>query len=155
MLKPLRAIKRLRDPRDLWLFLRVLSMLILLPRLIHKLSLPELLARLDPGVLNDAKDEKQLRKTVGFTDSLLRYHVFQRYGKCLLRSLLLFRFLRQQGWPVEIHFGVRKTENPVSDQALQADTGIRGHSWLVLDNKPFLEDNKVDYVNTFRYPHRL
>lgn len=155
MLKPLRAIKRLRDPRDLWLFFRILSMVILIPRLIRKMSLPELLARLDPGITNSLKDQNKLLKTVGFTDSLLRYRLFQRYGKCLLRSLILFRFLRQQGWPVEIHFGVRKTESPVSDQELQADTGIRGHSWLVLDNKPFLEDNKVDYVNTFRYPHRL
>lgn len=155
-MKPLRAIKRLRDPRDLWLFLRVLSMLILLPRLIRKLSLPELLARLDPGVTNSLKDQKQLLKTVGFTDSLLRYHVFQRYGKCLLRSLLLFRFLRQQGWPVEIHFGVKKT-----DEAAEADNtlgriDITGHSWLVLESEPFLESEQPEsYATTYSFPVTL
>ncbi|MHB8792445.1 MAG: lasso peptide biosynthesis B2 protein [Thermoleophilia bacterium] len=143
-------------------------MLVLLPRLIRKLSMPELLVRIDPGITEDAlqdiapgstpgapvpttpglRDPQKLQKSVGFIDSLLRYRLFQRYGKCLLRSLVLFRFLRIQGWPVEIHFGVRKTTEGLND--------ITGHSWLVLDGEPFLEaDTHETYSTTFVYSGQI
>lgn len=146
MAKLLRTIKRLRHPRDLWLFLQILTMLILLPRRIHKSNLPDLLASSDPGITLRPRNRALLEKTVGFTDSLLRYRVFQRYGKCLLRSLVLFRFLRQQGWPVKIHFGVRKTAEGQAD--------ITGHSWLVLAGEPFLEAESQNgsFVTTYIYP---
>lgn len=165
-MKPLRAAQRLKNPRDLWLFIQILTMLILLPRLIRKSSMPALLERIDPGVTGDEiqepaagstpgapvipstgiRDPRRLQKTVGFVETLIRYRIFQRYGKCLLRSLILFRFLRRQGWPVEIHFGVRKTAEGMAD--------ITGHSWLVLDGEPFLEADgqQHSFVTTYTYP---
>jgi len=145
-LKPLRAAKRLKDPRDLWLFIQILVMLVLLPRLIRRKSIPDLLEQIDPGVGPGTCDPVLLEKTVGFTDTLIRYRIFQRYGKCLLRSVILFRFLRSQGWPVEIHFGVRKTAEGMDD--------ITGHSWLVMDGQQFLEDiNQMEsYMTTYAYP---
>ncbi|MHB9111506.1 MAG: lasso peptide biosynthesis B2 protein [Thermoleophilia bacterium] len=108
--------------------------------------MPDLLESLDPGVSVRKCDRARLDKTAGFTDSLLRYRIFQPYGKCLLRSLVLFRFLRSQGWPVDIYFGVRKTNEGHAD--------ITGHSWLVLDGKPFLEDDSQQnvFVTTWFYP---
>lgn len=127
--------------------------------------MPDLLARIDPGVTGEElqeappgatpgapvtvaagiRDPRRLQKTVGFVDTLIRYRIFQRYGKCLLRSLILFRFLRRQGWPVEIHFGVRKTAEGMAD--------ITGHSWLVLDGEPFLENDEIGgYFTTYVYP---
>ncbi|MCL4473119.1 MAG: lasso peptide biosynthesis B2 protein [Actinobacteria bacterium] len=145
-MKLLRTLKRLKHPRDLWLFLRILILLILLPGQIRRQSLPDLLARLDPGVGPGPRDQILLEKTSGFIDSLLNYRFFRRYGRCLLRSLVLFRFLRGQGWPVEIHFGVRKTAEGMAD--------ITGHSWLVLDGEPFLEDEsqRGSFATTMRYP---
>ncbi|MEK6536488.1 MAG: lasso peptide biosynthesis B2 protein [Actinomycetota bacterium] len=158
-MKLLRTIKRLKNPRDLRLFLNILAMLILLPRLIRRKSLPELLKNLDPGVGPRRGDHELLVKTAGFTDSLLRYHVFQRYGKCLLRSLLLFRFLRRQGWPVEIHFGVRKIGEAGIDSIndtkydVSSHMGITGHSWLVLAGEPFLEEEsrRGSFATTYTY----
>ncbi|MBE0428991.1 MAG: lasso peptide biosynthesis B2 protein [Thermoleophilia bacterium] len=147
MSKLLRMMRRLRNPSDLWLFLQIFLMLIFLPRRIRRQSLPDLLAGIDPGVAPGARDEAKLRKTAGFADSLLKYRPFQRYGKCLMRSLVLFRFLRLQGWPVEIHFGVRRTDGHRAD--------ITGHSWLVLDGAPFLEDEhqQNSFAKTYSYPH--
>lgn len=123
-------------------------MLILLPRLIRRMSMPDLLARIDPGISNTSTNQNPewLQKTVGFMDTLLRYRIFQRYGKCLLRSLILFRFLRSRGWPVEIHFGVRRTSEGTVD--------ITGHSWLVLDGEPFLEAESQmgSFLTTYTYP---
>lgn len=121
-------------------------MLVILPRMIRRLSLPDLLQRIDPGVAPGPRDQALLDKTVGFVDSLLRYRIFQRYGKCLLRSLILFRFLRRQGWPVEVHFGVRKLTDD--------EPKITGHSWLVLNGQPFLEEEgqQGSFATTYSYP---
>lgn len=154
-MKPLRAVQRLKDPRDLWLFIQILTMLVLLPRQIRRKSMPDLLASLDPGTADESRDPKRLQKTVGFIDTLIRYRIFQRYGKCLLRSLILFRFLRRQGWPVEIHFGVKRTGPGIGFTGVKTDeVGIIGHSWLVLNGEPFLEQVDVanEYVTTYSYP---
>lgn len=137
-------ITRLRDPRDLWLFLQIISMLLTLPRQIRRCSLPELLEKLDPGVSDSPQDMAKLNKTVSFINSLLQYRFFHRYGECLMRSLILFRLLRNQGWPVEIHFGVRKISNN--------NVEITGHSWLALNGEKFLENNKEVFVTTYAYP---
>jgi len=120
-------------------------MLLLLPGKIRRLSLPDLLNQIDPGISSVTRDDVLLEKTAGFTDSLLKYRVFQHYGICLLRSLILFKFLRLQGWPVEIHFGVRKTGEGEAD--------ITGHSWLVLEDQPFLEpeSQKHAFATTYSY----
>lgn len=120
-------------------------MLTLLPRKIRRLSMPDLLRQIDPGVAAVRQSREKLFTTGGFIDSLLRYRVFQRYGICLLRSLVLFKFLRLQGWPVEIHFGVRKSDDRVDD--------ITGHSWLVLDGAPFLEQEhqRDAFTTTYTY----
>lgn len=155
-MKLLRTLNRLKYPRDLWLFLQILTTLVMLPRRIRRLSLLDLLNRMDPGVGTGHQDRLKLEKTVGFVDSLLKYRVFRRYGKCLLRSLLLFRFLRRQGWPVEIHFGVRRTaaEPPAAIDPIPNNPGITGHSWLVLNGEPFLEaeSHQKNFATTFFYP---
>lgn len=140
-----RATNRLKDPRDLWLFLRIFFTLILLPRLIRRKRLPDILAMLDPGQPSGQRDEEKLLKTVGFVDTLLEYRILQRYGKCMLRSMALFKLLRQQGWPVVIHFGVhRKEEN---------EPAIEGHSWLEMDGRLFLETSEEQkYITTYFYP---
>jgi hypothetical protein len=141
-----RTITRLKDPRDLWLFIQVLSTLTLLPRRIRRENLPGLLRKMDPGVSPVAGGPVKLNKTVGFVDTLLKYRLFQEYGKCMMRSLALFKLLRRQGWPVEIHFGVRRTEDGKDD--------ITGHSWLVLYGEPFLENDFQEYsfTTTYSYP---
>jgi hypothetical protein len=129
--------------------------------------MPDLLASIDPGVTSLPRDRALLDKTVGFTDSLLRYRIFQRYGKCLLRTLVLFRFLRRQGWPVAINFGVRHVEvhepdcvAPVKKQKVtipsikdDGQTEMIGHSWLTIDNNLFLEsEHEEGYFTTFSFP---
>lgn len=148
-----RTINRLKDPRDLWLFLQIFALLVRLPGLIKRMNLPELLKHLDPGIHPVPRDNDKLLKTVGFADTLLRYRYFQKYGKCLMRSLLLFRFLRQQGWPVDIHFGVRKEAAAADPGGISPDhMSITGHSWLVLDGEAFLEgEDTARFSTTFIY----
>lgn len=68
-----------------------------------------------------------------------------RIGGCVLRSLAIYRALRQQGWPVEFVSGVRRDSD-----------GVTGHAWVELDGRvlPELREwkNTMIYRVNFRYP---
>lgn len=141
----LKAANRLRYPADVKLFLQILVAILLLPGKIRRNSLPELLQRIDSGVGSGPRDEAVMVRTVKIVDLLLSYRPLLRYGKCFLRSLTLFRFLRLQGWPVTICFGVRRSEEDESQ--------LTGHSWLALEGQPFLEAESIEnYAITYVYP---
>lgn len=141
----LKAANRLRYPADVKLFLQILVTILLLPGKIRRKSLPDLLQGIDSGVSHGPRDEAIMVRTVKIVDLLLSYQPLLRYGKCFLRSVTLFKYLRRQGWPVSIYFGVRRTDED-EDQ-------ITGHSWLVYEDSPFLEtDDGYHYSVTYTYP---
>jgi Transglutaminase-like superfamily len=100
----------------LWLFW--------LPVMLRIHTIPILLERL-------ARSEKRVRKiplelieTIEIVTwvcnlSMFRSLVFPKL--CLRQSLALYRILNQMGYPVEIHFGVRKD-----------DKNLQGHRWVTL-----------------------
>ncbi|MEN8209899.1 MAG: lasso peptide biosynthesis B2 protein, partial [Candidatus Fermentibacteria bacterium] len=70
-----------------------------------------------------------LDRVVYLCERVLR--IFQRHRykySCLKRSLLLYHFLRYYQVSVVINFGVK-----------WMDAGLTGHSWLTLDEAPYLE----------------
>lgn len=50
---------------------------------------------------------------------------------CLRRSLALYRVLTHMGYPVEIHFGVRKQGQELA-----------GHSWVTIHGHPVAEQSR-------------
>lgn len=117
----------------------------MLPGKIRRKSLPNLLQGIDSGVSRGPRDEAVMVRTVKIVDLLLSYRPLLRYGKCFLRSLTLFKYLRRQGWPVSIYFGVRKSD--------EEETQLTGHSWLALEDQPFLEAESIEnYAITYVYP---
>jgi Transglutaminase-like superfamily len=106
------------------LALNVLIWLFTLPALLHVHTIPKLLKRLAAG------RKEQSRSTVNFNDAVgivtricnlrpFRARIFPKL--CLRQSLALYRTLTQMGYPVQIHFGVRKNDKTFS-----------GHSWVTL-----------------------
>lgn len=119
--------------------------ILLLPGQIRRKSLPELLSDIDSGIGPGPRDEAVMLRTVKITDLLLDFRPLRRYGRCFLRSLTLFKYLRRQGWPVEIAFGVRRADD--------GSGTLSGHSWLVLNDSMFLEKlENGKYHETFHYP---
>ena len=109
------------------LALEVVFWLFSLPALLRVHTIPSLLKHLT------ASKEEQVRPTVNLTDAVeiiiricnLRPFRSRFFPKlCLRQSLTLYRTLRQMGYPVEIHFGVRKDDKTIS-----------GHSWVTLAGK--------------------
>jgi hypothetical protein len=106
-------------------------------------KLTRILAWLQPATCSSGKDTQYITKLAGYTDRLLQIFPANPKGNCLPRSLILFRFARQQGFLVVFHCGVRRSE-----------FGLDGHAWLTLRDEPFLENSRQheEMVKTVSFP---
>lgn len=88
-------------------------------------------------------DIERAALSLSLTEGLLRAPWFPFRRTCLRRSLLLAHLLRRSGVEVSICFGVSEGEG-----------GLRGHSWLAVGGRPFLEmeESWRDYSCVFTLP---
>ena len=106
------------------LALKVLLWLFSLPVLLRIHTMPTLLKRLTGAKKKQARPTVNLNDAVGIVIRIcnlwpFRARVFPKL--CLRQSLALYGALTQMGYPVQIHFGVKKE-----------DTTLSGHSWVTL-----------------------
>jgi hypothetical protein len=100
----------------LWLFW--------LPVILRIYTVPILLKRFARRKAHLEKTPMELREAIGIVTWVCNLRVFRSriFPKpCLRQSLTLYRTLNQMGYPVEIHFGVRKD-----------DKNFQGHSWVTI-----------------------
>lgn len=124
------------------LFFEVFYLALILPKKLKQDSLDELLERITPSKIKTSQAYRT-RRIVVFVNWWLNRNIWELRPTCLKRSLLLFHFLRKEGIPVKIHYGIAKNGGKVE-----------GHSWLTLEGRPFLEDGLTaeKYRETFVYP---
>ena len=70
---------------------------------------------------------------------LFRFPLFPR--ACLRQSLTMYRVLTAMGYPVMIHFGVRKQ-----------GAAFVGHSWVTLNGRPLAERGSPEFTAVYSYP---
>ena len=138
-----RAYHRIRHPSDLWLCLRVLGWLYAVKLLVRWVKLPLLLSWLTPSGSRGEADQRRVDKIVSLTDTWLAVLPGSANGRCLSRSLVLYRLLRESGLPVAVNFGLTP---PVSK--------VTGHCWLTLAGKVVFEreDSGAKLVRMLRHP---
>jgi hypothetical protein len=78
-----------------------------------------------------------LERTVDLASRVLDRSLFGIRATCLLRSLVLYRVLRESGIAVRIHLGVARDGSSLS-----------GHAWLTRDGHSWLEP--ADPASHFR-----
>ena len=107
-------------------------------------SLPQVLDRLSPLSRTTKLDDASMRRLVGYIDRWLRLFPYNMKGNCFPRSVALYGFARQLGYPVVFHCGVRKDAS-----------NLDGHAWLTLGPHAFYEPGKhwQLFTVTFSYPH--
>jgi hypothetical protein len=133
-------LRHLGNPRDVVLLGRILVQLVILKFRTGRMKLTELLGTLEPRGKVEA-DRDEMEKMVKFADFLL-HRVLRSRNPCLLRSLLLYRYLRASGEEVSIVFGVRDGEET-----------LQGHAWILRDVKPLLEEESTgEYEAVYVYP---
>lgn len=142
----MRKIRKARDyfrsPSDLFLFFEVFYFALLLQNKLKQHNLEELLEKITPSRQRSITVYRT-RRIVVFVNWWLSRNFWEFRPTCLKRSLLLFHFLRREGIPVKIHYGISKNGDK-----------LEGHSWLTLEKSPFLEDGLTGekYKETFVYP---
>jgi hypothetical protein len=138
-----RGYHRIRHPADLWLCLRVLGWLCAVKLLVRWVKLPLLLSWLTPSATRRGADQTRVDKIVSLTDTCLSVLPGSANGRCLSRSLVLYRLLRESGLPVVVNFGLTP---PVSK--------VTGHCWLTLAGKVVFEreDSGARLVRMLRHP---
>jgi hypothetical protein len=118
--------RHLRGAGEAALCLRIAGAIPLVWAGIHVLTLPRALRWLTPRRTSPRPAPPE--RVVYLAGALLDRGLFGIRPTCLLRSLILYRFLRESGVPARVHFGV----------AFEGGA-LTGHAWLVLDDQPFLE----------------
>jgi hypothetical protein len=108
-----------------------------LPVRLHGASLPTFLARLPqvrPASASNSRVGLARAVRIALRVGRLRWFRAPLFPRaCLRQALALTYILRRLGYPVVLHFGVRK-----------AGATLEGHSWVTLDGHPVAEDAELD-----------
>ena len=112
-----------------------------MPLFLRRYKMDELFRKITPR--NVHKDIDAEKVTV-FTYWWLNRNMFMFKPRCLNRSLMLYKFLRECGMPVRIHYGVKQ----------KPEGGYEGHSWLSLKGTPIAYDGEPahEFRETFSFP---
>lgn len=115
----------------LWLRIRLVALLAVLPLALWALPVARIVAWLAPSALPPRQDAILVADAERWVDDLVDRRPFHFWGHCLRRSLTLYYAATRAGYPVCVALGVRRDGD-----------GVIGHSWLELDGAPFLENGK-------------
>ena len=129
-----------------WLAVRAGVCLCMLPLLLRVFSLRVLLEHLaSKNEVKTYRPPSDLQDTIRVVVRLCQLRAFRTRlfpRTCLRQSIVLFRLLGRLGYPVRIHFGVRK-------QGVQ----LKGHSWVTLNGEPLAERIPLQsFAAVYSYP---
>ena len=159
MNSPAVTVRKLRENfscmLDVLWFMRILSLIAVLPVILRFLSIPRLMKVLTPSATKKSRkpvDDKGRDRIVKYTDYLLSRNFWMFKSTCLRRSLVLYHFLRRAGINVQICFGVRYKGDL---QKKEVSMELEGHAWLFYKGAIFLERNAAmttEYTVTYCFP---
>jgi len=132
-------------------FMDILIFATFLPLYLKFMPLNSFLDYITPSekIQTDESTELKKARLIKFTDYILSREILIYKKSCLKRSIILYRFLTRLGLDLRINFGVR-----YQNEAGNSKKFI-GHSWLVKNGKPYLENSSVEtdkYKVTYSYP---
>ncbi|MDH4079267.1 MAG: lasso peptide biosynthesis B2 protein [Nitrospira sp.] len=106
-------------------------------------TLPRVLEQFGTLSAKAKQNDAEMKILTCYVDRWLRLFPYNKRGNCFPRSLALYRFARQLGYPVMFHCGVRKDMS-----------GLDGHAWLTLNGQAFQEPGThwQGFTVTFFYP---
>jgi hypothetical protein len=129
--------------RKCWTLLHVGLVVLRIRLSLRVKTLPRVLDQLSSLCMAAEPDDSAIKRLVGYVDCWLRWFPYNTKGNCFPRSLAIYGFARQLGYPVVFHCGVRK-----------GASNLDGHAWLTLGSYAFYEPGKQwrDFTVTFSYP---
>ncbi|MBX3320210.1 MAG: lasso peptide biosynthesis B2 protein [Nitrospira sp.] len=109
-------------------------------------TLPRVLEQFGTLSANAIQNDAEMKILTRYVDRWLRLFPYNKRGNCFPRSLALYRFARELGYPVVFHCGVRREA-----------AGLDGHAWLTLNGQAFQEPGThwQGFTITYSYPPDL
>ena len=126
-----------------WTILRVGVVVLQIRVALRFKRLPLVLDQVTPLPETVGPDDAAMKRLAYYVDWWLRLFPYNSKGNCFPRSVTLYRFARQRGYPVRFHCGIRKEAS-----------SLGGHAWLTLNSQVFHEPGKhwQAFTVTFSYP---
>ena len=137
----LNNLRHFKQPGNIILFIQVFFFLLALRILLKTMKLQRLLKLLETQ-RKMAADMDKIELIARFSNFVLN-KIFRSSNPCMLRSLLLFRYLNMMGMNMKIAFGVKPEGGK-----------LKGHAWLIYKANPFLEseDPTREYEVVYVHP---
>lgn len=137
---------RFRLVRNYWTVLWVGSVVLWIRIALRFKTLPRVLEQFGTLSANTKQNDAEMKILTCYVDRWLRRFPYNKRGNCFPRSLALYRFARQLGYPVVFHCGVRREA-----------AGLDGHAWLTLNGQAFQEPGThwQGFTITYSYPPDL
>ena len=129
-----------------WLSVRIVVVLAVLPLALRYLSVARLVGKLTPHQIGTRQRPALMWLAAREVDWLVDRRPFRFWGHCLRRSLIIYFVATRAGYPVALVLGARRNGSDVF-----------GHAWIELDGYPLLEpgeDPKREFVVMERLPKR-
>jgi hypothetical protein len=125
------------------LWLRALGLRFSVPLLVRAFPLDRVLGVLTPNAsARRSSRPPSLDAIESAADAVTRRRPLRT--ACLERALVRYALLRAEGHPVRFAVGVRPG----------GCDGFEAHAWVMLEEKPIMEREPVDYRPTFVWPDR-
>jgi hypothetical protein len=140
------------------LFIKVFSLITILPLMLKFSSFSDLLKILTPQNCNSKNilgNKPVAFKITKFTDYILRRNLMTCNRKCLFRALVLYHFFRKYGINVQFCMGIRFGELKCKSEMRRK---MIGHAWIRYKGKIFMEKDpgiEKRYHETFCFPKNL
>ncbi|MDR4463030.1 MAG: lasso peptide biosynthesis B2 protein [Nitrospira sp.] len=137
---------RFRLVRKYWTILWVGAAVFWIRIALRFQTLPRVLEQFGTLSADAKQNDAEMKILTCYVDRWLRLFPYNKRGNCFPRSLALYRFARQLGYPVVFHCGVRREA-----------AGLDGHAWLTLNGQAFQEPGThwQGFTITYSYPPDL
>jgi hypothetical protein len=126
-------LHRIVFPKRPMLFFKVLIFSSLIPIFINFVGPKRLLNILNFKRKRRDCDDRRLARIIRYVNFVMSLKPWRNLKNiCLIRSIILYYFLRSEGLDIKINFGIKKE-----------DGVLKGHGWLTLNGEVYLEDSYV------------
>jgi Transglutaminase-like superfamily len=115
--------------RSLWLGWRMACWAVAARLLVRVVPLRQLVRLVEPRAASLLPHERDVTRIVALSQTVTRYTASRPEARCLVRSLVAYRYLALAGRRPELHVGFERTAQ-----------GLRGHAWVVLEGAPVTDD---------------
>lgn len=115
--------------RSLWLAGRMACWTAAIRVMVSVVPLGRLVRLVEPRSPTRSPDKREISRIVALSQTVTRYTTSRPQTRCLVRSLVAYRYLALAAHKPELHVGFERTAQ-----------GLRGHAWVAVAGAPVTDE---------------